>query len=318
MAERHPRLAVVPVCASVVLALLLAATALAQAPGRVTGVVRDEDEQPIKGATVTAQNTSVGLSYTSSTDEKGRFFLIGLRPGDWAFVAGAPGFAATGSRMNVRAASNLNPPLLFTLRRNGPGAGGALERLTGKDLQDKLENADKLFAQKKYDDAISAYRSIMSSAAPLAFLNLQIAAAYVAKNDLGRAQSVYEDLLKVDASNEKALVGIAEIKQKQGNARAAQEFLLKAAESADTGREVFLALGEMAAAAGQPEEAANWFTKASAADPYWGRPLYRLAQLASAKGDTAAAEGFMQRTIAVDPSSPEAGLARNALGQSGL
>lgn len=317
MGARHPRLAAVPFIATIAIACLLAATALAQPPGRVTGVVRDDDEQPIKGATVTAQNTSVGLSYTSSTDEKGRFFLIGLRPGDWVFIASAPGFAGTGSRMNVRAASNLNPPMLFTLRRNGPGAGGALEKLTGKDLQDKLDNADKLFGQKKYDEAINAYRAIMSSAEPLAFLNLQVASAYVAKNDLGRAQSAYEDLLKVDATNDKALVGIAEIKQRQGDARGAQEVLLKAAESSGTGREVFMALGEFASAAGKSDEAAGWFTKASTADPYWGRPLYRLGQLATAKGDTAAAQGFMQRVIAVDPTSPEAGLARSALGQSG-
>lgn len=317
MGERHPRFAAVPVFATVVVAFLLAATALAQPPGRVTGVVRDDDEEPIKGATVVAQNSSVGLSYTSSTDEKGRFFLIGLRPGDWVFLASAPGFAGTGSRMTVRSASNLNPPMLFTLRRNGPGAGGALEKVTAKDLQEKLENAEKLLGQKKYDDAIGAYRSIMSAGEPLAFLNLQVASAYVAKNDLGRAQSAYEDLLKVDATNEKALVGIAEIKQKRGDAQGAQAFLLKASESADTGREVFMALGEFAVTAGKSDEAASWFTRASTADPYWGRPLYRLAQLASERGDTAAAAGFMQRVIAVDPASPEAGLARNALSQSG-
>lgn len=317
MGERHPRPAVVPVIVTFAVAILLAASAVAQPPGRVTGVVRDEDEQPIKGATVVAQSTSVGLSYTSSTDEKGRFFLLGLRPGEWVFMASAPGFAGNGSRMNVRAASNLNPPMLFSLRRNGPGAGGALEKVTAKDLQEKIENAERLLGQKKYDDAISAFRSIMSSAEPLAFLNLQVASAYVAKNDLARAQAAYEDLLKVDATHEKALVGIAEIKQKQGDPAAAQAFLLKAAESEGTGREVFLALGEFAATAGKPEEAASWFTKASTADPYWGRPLFRLAQLASAKGDNAAAEGFMQRVIAVDPTSPEAGLAKNALGQSG-
>lgn len=299
------------------LVVLWAATALAQPPGRVTGVVRDEDDQPIKGATVVAQNTNVGLSYTSLTDEKGRFFLVGLRTGEWAFIASAPGFASTGSRMNVRSASNLNAPMLFTLRRNGPGAGGALEKVTAKDLQEKLEHADKLMSQKKWDEAIATYRSIMATAEPLAFLNLQVASAYIAKNELPRAQAAYEELLKMDPVNDKAIVGIAELRQKQGDVTGGLEFLTKAAQSEGTGREVFMALGEAAATAGKTDEATTWFTKASAADPFWGRPLFRLGQLASTRGDAAAADGYMQKVIAVDPSSPEAGLAKTALGRPG-
>lgn len=291
--------------------------ALAQPPGRVNGVVRDEDEQPLKGATVTAQNVNIGVSYTASTDEKGRFIILGLRPGEWAFIAGAPGFASVGNRMNVRSASNLNPPMLFVLRRNGPGAGGALEKLTAKDLQNQIDNADKLFTQKKWDESIAAYRSIMSAAEPLAFLNLQVAAAYVAKGELPRAQSAYEDLLKVDATNDRAIVGIAEIKQRQGDTAGAIEYLTRASQAEGAGREVFFALGELSASAGKVDEASEWFTKTSRVDPYWGLPLYRLAQIASDKGDKAAAEGFMERVIAVDPSSPEAAQAKSALGQSG-
>lgn len=291
--------------------------ALAQPPGRVNGVVRDEDDQPIKGATVTAQNANIGVSYTASTDEKGRFIILGLRPGEWAFIAGSPGFASVGNRMNVRSASNLNPPLLFVLRRNGPGAGGALEKVTAKDLQNQIDSADKLFTQKKWDESIAAYRSIMSAAEPLAFLNLQIAAAYVAKGELPRAQAAYEDLLKVDATNDRAIVGIAEIKQKQGDAAGAVEFLTRASQAEGARREIFFALGELSATAGKADDASQWFTKAAQVDPYWGRPLYRLAQIASDKGDKAAADGFMQRVIAVDPSSPEAAQAKGALGQSG-
>jgi hypothetical protein len=291
-----------------------AGVALAQPPGRVNGVVRDEDDQPIKGATVTAQNVNIGVSYTASTDKKGRFVILGLRPGEWAFIAGSPGFAGVGNRMNVRSASNLNPPLLFVLRRNGPGAGGALEKLAAKDLQSQLESAEKLFTQKKWDESIAAYRSIMSAAEPLAFLNLQIATASVGKGDLPRAQGAYEDLLKVDATNDRAIVGIAEIKQKQGDTAGAVEYLTRASRAEGARREVFQALGELSATAGNTDDAARWFTRATEVDPYWGRPLYRLAQIASDKGDKAAADRFMQRVIAVDPSSPEAAQAKQALG----
>ena len=114
----------------------LASVAAAQS-GRVNGVVKDDDGQPIKGATITAENENIGASLTASTDDKGRFSMIGLRPGQWTFIAQAPAHAADGGRLAVRAASNLNPPMTFTLKRTSPGIGGALERVNAKDLQGK-------------------------------------------------------------------------------------------------------------------------------------------------------------------------------------
>ena len=54
------------------------------------------DGKPIKGATITAENANIGSSFTATTDDKGRFTIIGLRAGTWRFIAQAPGFAAEG------------------------------------------------------------------------------------------------------------------------------------------------------------------------------------------------------------------------------
>ena len=64
------------VASSVLMAALLVAalpyTAAAQV-GRVGGVVKDEGGQPLKGATITAENADIGQSFTATTDDKGRF-----------------------------------------------------------------------------------------------------------------------------------------------------------------------------------------------------------------------------------------------------
>jgi hypothetical protein len=80
------------VIGAVLLTLGLAADAAAQ--GRVMGVVQDTNGRPIKGATIRALNTdSSPREWTSTTDDKGRFVLLGLRIGpNWKFVAEAPGF----------------------------------------------------------------------------------------------------------------------------------------------------------------------------------------------------------------------------------
>ena len=84
------------------LRVLFAGDAAAQI-GRVGGVVKDEDGQPIKGATDhRGKREHRPDSFTATTDDKGRFTMIGLRAGQWRFIAQAPGIRADGGEMAVR------------------------------------------------------------------------------------------------------------------------------------------------------------------------------------------------------------------------
>ena len=57
--------------------------------GRVGGIVKDEAGNPIKGATITAENPAASpSSFTATTDDKGRFSIIGLKSGQWSFEIG--------------------------------------------------------------------------------------------------------------------------------------------------------------------------------------------------------------------------------------
>jgi Flp pilus assembly protein TadD len=304
-----------PVILTVLWAALLVAGLASQASaqiGRVGGIVRDEGGQPLKGATITAENDNIGQSFTATTDDKGRFTIIGLRAGQWRFIARAPGFSADAGEMPVRMGAP-NPPITFVLKKSGAANFGALGGIASKDLQADLAAADALFKQAKWDEAIAAYRTVLDRAPTLGVINLQIAAAYRNKKDYTAALAAYHALLQADPTSEKAQVGIAMTNLERGDGKAAEESLLHATESASAGREIFYNLGEMTLARDDPEQAATWFQRASTADPSWGKPLYRLGLLAAKKGDTAAAFKLMDQVIAVDPASPEAALAKSSL-----
>jgi Flp pilus assembly protein TadD len=290
---------------------ILAGDAAAQA-GRVGGIVKDEKGEPIKGATITVDNQSIGSSFTATTDEKGRFSIIGLRAGQWRFIAQARGFAAEGGEMAVRSGSP-NPPVMFTMRRTGPAWTGAMAGIAAKDLQAELTAADSLFNEKRWDEAVAAYRVIMARAPALSVINLQIAAAYRSKKDYDAAIAAYNALLGIDPNNEKAAVGIGMTNLERGDVKAAEAALRKAADARSAGRDVFYSLGEVKIAESQADEAVKWYEKASAADPSWGKPLYRLGMLALNAGDKQNAARLLDRVVAVDPISPEAALARAAL-----
>jgi tetratricopeptide (TPR) repeat protein len=294
----------------------IAGSAIAQT-GRVGGTVKDEAGQPVKSATVTADNpNSSPSSFTATTDDKGRFSIIGLKTGSWTFTANAPGFAPESGRLNVQTIGAPNPPLTFTLKKGGPAAAGsALGGLAAKDLQAELASADLLYNSAKWDEAIATYRAILTKAPSLSVINLQIAAAYRSKKDYDSAIAAYNDLLKADPNNEKAKIGIGMTNLEKGDLKAAEETLSKAAESPSPTREVFYNLGEVKFAKGEADEAGKWYQKASDTDPSWGKPIFKLALVALNKGDKDGAIKLAEKVMAADPASPEAANAKALIEQ---
>lgn len=283
--------------------------------GRVGGIVKDESGQPIKGATITAENPNASpSSFTATTDDKGRFSVIGLRGGMWTFSAQAPGYAPESGKLNVGTIGTPNPPLTFTLKKGGPPVGGA-GGIAGKDLQAELAAADADYNGGKYNDAITKYRAIMTKAPALSVINLQIAAAYRNKKEYDNAITAYNDLLKADPNNEKAIVGVGMTNLEKGDLKAAEETLGKAAASPTASREVFYNLGEVKFAQGQADEAATWYQKAADADKTWGKPLFKLGLVALNKGDKDTTVKMMEKVIEVDPTSPDAAQAKAIIEQ---
>jgi tetratricopeptide (TPR) repeat protein len=294
-----------------VLCLSIAHPAVAQV-GRVNGLVKSEDGQALKGVTITAENSDIGQSLTATSDDKGRFVIIGLRSGVWSFTAQAPGFSPQMGNLFVRMGSQ-NPVVAFALKKRGAANFGALAGVLAKDLQAELGAADTLFEQQRWDEAIAAYRTVLAKTPPLSALNLQIALAQRHKKDYTAAIAAYNDLLKMDPGNQKATVGIAMTHLERDDANAAGAALLPASQLPDAGREVFYALGEVETARGNRVEAAKWYERAAGADASWGKPLYKLGLDSVEAGDKTRAASFLNRVLTVDPLSPEAELARTAL-----
>jgi Flp pilus assembly protein TadD len=294
----------------------LVSTASAQT-GRVGGTVKDESGQPVNRATVTAENPNASPnSFTATTDDKGRFSIIGLKSGRWTFTAQAPGFGPETGQLQVSTIGTPNPPLVFTLKKGGGGpASGALGGMAAKDLQADLANADLLYNQSKWDESIAAYRAIIAKAPSLSVINLQVAAAYRNKKEYDNAIAAYNDLLKSDPNNDKAKVGIGMTNLEKGDLKAAEDTLMKAAEGAAATREVYYNLGEVMFAKGATDDAAKWYQKAVDTDAAWGKPLFKLALVQLNKGDKEATIKALEKVIAVDPSSPEAAQAKQVIEQ---
>ena len=283
--------------------------------GRVTGIVKDDRGDPIRGATIIAENPDASpRSFTASSDESGRFAMIGLRSGVWSFRAGAPGHSVDGGEVNVRTMPGVTPPLTFTLQKLivPPSALGSV---APRDLQAALAGADALYNNQEWDNAIKAYRAILERSPSLSVINLQIAAAYRNKKEYDSAIGAYNALLKVDPANDKAKIGIAMASLEKGDLDTAERTLEIAAQAPDADREVFFDLGEVKLARAQPDEAIKAYERAAEVDPAWGKPSLALGRIALDRGDAATARRHFQRVTDVDPASAEAAEATAMLRQ---
>jgi hypothetical protein len=197
------------VVVGVLLTVVLSAPVLAQS-AKAMGTVRDTNGRPIKGATVKAVNREAHPpEITSTTDDKGRWAMIGLRTGTWTFTAAAPGFVSVQAPAPVRVAST--PPLGFTLAHDPGPIPGALD----KNVLQLVTAANALRDRGQLDQALSAYQQLRDQNPKLTSLTLVMADVYrkqaAAETDpaarralLDRAINAYNQLLNDEATSGRA------------------------------------------------------------------------------------------------------------------
>lgn len=313
----------------------------------VTGVVRNERGVAVPGATVVAENReATPHMFMATTDEGGGFVFVGLKPGQWNVSASAPGYllsqvAVQVGRGRAKAVTLVVKKGLWevpddtegNLGKTGSRAGsggspaspaksgsreatknlGGLSGVALSRLQTALRNADTLLAAKQYDQAIASYQDVLQQAPALTLVNLQIAEAWRMKKDYERAIAACRAVLAADASNEIAMEAMAALELESGHPDAAEEILVASAGRRSPGRSTLCTLGDVKAAQGQPENAADWYRKAAAADPAWTRPVLKLGLLAVRQQDREAAITLLEKVIRMAPDSEDAADAARAL-----
>lgn len=258
---------------ALVAAIFLAPAAETFAQNRITGVVKDETGEGIRGATVRAQlEDGRSRMFTSATDERGRFFVLATLSGTWVLTIEAPGFASQTFGVPIRLSGRAVNFEVELERREAPESVGVLAGLDPKAMSSQLEAAGKLFDAGQYEQAIAAYRAIKAKAPALTVVDLQLGTAYLRMKSYREAETAFQELLKADEKHPSASYGMGEAKE----------------------------------AAGQSAEALEWYRKAATNDPMWGKPLLKLAELARSSGDREAAVKYLNQVVERDPGSPEA------------
>lgn len=187
--------------------LLSSMSAFAQ--GRVVGSVKNQEGQPLKGATITGDNPEAAPpTRTATSDKKGHFSFLSLGKGDWTFTVDVPGYEPATTKLTVRLLGN-NPSLDVVLHPTPelPPDSPMATADVGALLQ-RLDEAAGREADGNIDEAIGIYREIATKFPALTTIHLQLGLLHERKQDVAAATAEYQAVLKSDPANRKALAAL--------------------------------------------------------------------------------------------------------------
>ena len=291
------------------------------AQGRFSGIVLDHEDNEFEGATIimemsSSARRSTGARYEVTTDAGGRFTMIGLSSGQWNLTVEADGFQPQSSTTTIRQGPN-SPMNIYLERILHPleiALGDALGDVDPAALTDQLFAADAAYNSQQWDQALTAYRSILEQLPSMTQVNMQIGAILREQEQYEEAIAAFEQAAAANPELESEVeVEIARIKMTLGDFEAASSALAASVASDVATREDLYNLGELEFAKGNIEAAAGFYEKASAADPDWAKPLFKLALVALNKGDMDTAKQFFSQVVEKDPDSEEGAQARATL-----
>ena len=168
----------------------------------ITGTVLDLDEDPIEGATVSAESAQWSRTEDTTTDGGGRFSFIGLQAGRWLFVIQAVGYEPVQGFANIRRTGNSRIQFVMEADPFNPPAPatGLLAGFTGAEIQTDLDAADRLFDDGDYLAAIEAYEAVLAQLPQMTSLHLQIGHAHRERREFDEALIAYQAVPVGDAA----------------------------------------------------------------------------------------------------------------------
>ena len=181
---------------------------------RLSGTVQEEGGKPVAGATITATNPDQSPStFTATSNEKGRFGILGLRRGTWEFAIAAPGFRTARASRDVQAAGP-SLPLAVRLVRGAPLPAGLTANLTGADLQTSIDGAEAAARAGDVAAAVAAYRDFLTRIPSRDDRPFRIGVLLEEKGDTAQALEAYRELARVEPDNARAAAAIARLTER--------------------------------------------------------------------------------------------------------
>lgn len=304
--------------ASVGLFIILAFTLMGLAQegrgkGRLSGVVQDENQNPIAGVKLKLEYMGYDYQLTAVSDEKGKWAFIGLGMGMVKIDAEKDGFVPSGIQLNVSSV-NRNPKQFITLKRIEDIKPGAAEE--GEVSRDTFIKATALYKESKYEAALALFRDFRQQQPNLYQIGINIGNCLLELRRFEEAIKEFQIVAdKIAAENPEVkgntelarlYASIGDTYMRQDKLKEAEEYFKKSIEIDPHDHALAYNVAEILFAGGKTNEAITYYQLAIKIKPDWPKSYVQLGYAYLNTGDTKAALENLKKFVELAPDSPEA------------
>jgi Flp pilus assembly protein TadD len=276
--------------------------------GRVAGTVKDTEGNAIEGAKIVAEMTGSDFSLEATSDNKGRWAVIGFRKGSYSFTVSAPGHVPQQFNTSVSGLGK-NPSLNVVLEKMSMG-----QAFSSGPAAELLNEANQLYDQKSYTEAIAKYEEVMVEFPTLYQIHLNMGNCYRDLGDTEKALAEYNIVLEQEPTHTGALVNLGDAMVRSGDLDEAVSYFEKAIEYAPEDEVLPFNVAEIYFDQGNVQKAIEYYERSATVKPDWPEPYLKVgyAYINMAQMDKAA-EAFQKVLDVAPPESAQAQMAQAAL-----
>ncbi len=273
--------------------------------GRAQGTVTDTQGKPIKGVKVKLFYPKAAEGFDVSTNAEGKWTASWLRGGDWDLDFEKAGFMPKKISAHVNELSK-NPPIDVKLEKV---AGLVVTDELKKDLVD----ANALYDQAKYSEAIEAYKVMVTKYPDAYVIANNIGNCYFKLEKYDDAEQWYQKVLEKDPKNVEAIVSIGNCYANRGEKDKALEWYGKVEFDKITDPVVLYNIGTNYYNNSKYDEALKYYQKAVELKPDFTDAIYQLGLAYTTMGNSPEAIKTFEGYLKLDADSPRAGQVRGFL-----
>lgn len=292
---------------AILIGLTVSAAAWAQVQGKLMGIVRDSQGNPLEKAVVTVVSTKTSaVSYELSTNKEGRFLQIGIQPGYFQVSVRKDGYLPKSTEVRVSLAGETDIEIKLDTADEI-----ALKTVSAADQV--FLKGNRLYGEQKYAEAAAAFEEAvkMNQLNWGYFFNLGLAYKKMDKKDecIAAFRKAVELNLESYSSNKE----LAEALGKGGAFEEAKKYYQKAVELSPDDPDAHYSLGACLSNTGEADAAQVHFQKAVDLKPDYADAYYQLGTLFISQNKVPDAVRNLEKFLELAPNHEKAPLATQLL-----
>ncbi|MDD8032142.1 MAG: tetratricopeptide repeat protein, partial [Acidobacteriota bacterium] len=287
---------------------------------RLSGVVLDQDGNPVEGATVTLESLIHNLTMTTTTDAKGAWSFLGLGKTVAKITVTKEGYDPT-----------VIPQLEISGLRNPEQEIKLIKKtaITGFDENDPravYEKGASLYEEGEYEKALAMFERFLELQPDLYEARVNIGNCYVRLKEYDKAIKEFEFVLEKlnqeypDLTGNKTAASIyaslGELYMDQGKLEEARQYFEKSISIDRSDHALPYNVGEILFNSGKIDEAITYYKIATEINPKWPKSYLKLGYCYLNKAEMETALTYFKKFIELSPEDdPQVEIAKSIIQQ---